>query len=167
MRKSVKMAVRWPAHITSVVTCGHLDRPRSAALLLAVDDPRWDGRTLRWECELDDPQYLRLLEATGCDFGRDGVLKGYPVWLWVERRSGFDQIAGIAPAPAGRSPNGLHWVRLPEERSPETTDACNAVGLPLVAAAPEPPAKAVTSPLDPTTGAFGFGRAGDSEVVIS
>ncbi len=109
--KSVRMLARWPAHILTVTATG----PESRALLLKVEDPRWRGPPLRWACALDDPQYVRLVEAAGLPSAEsDCLLKGYPVKVGLERRSGYDHVVELSPAPAGRSKNELHWVRLPE-----------------------------------------------------
>lgn len=114
--KSVRMLARWPAHVISVTTVVHLDASpaQSRALLLKVEGDRWKGPPLRWDVELDDPQYVRLVVAAGCC---DSALQRYPVTVGLERRSGYDHVVELTPAPAGRSRNGLHWVRLDQ---PET-----------------------------------------------
>lgn len=113
--KSVQMPWRWPARIDSVVSMG----PESIALLFRVEDKHWDGRLLRQEYTRGEAQFARLREAAGCDpDGGDCILKGYPVWVWTTKSSGYYHVVRVAPAPAGRSKNGLRWVRLdqPEAR---------------------------------------------------
>lgn len=109
--ENVRMPERWPAHVVSVTTLVHLEaaRPQSRALLLQVEGDRWRGPPLRWECELDDPQYVRLVEAAGC---ADSALERYPLTVWLEKPSGYYDVVKVEPAPASRSKNGLRWVRL-------------------------------------------------------
>lgn len=112
--KSVEMPQRWPAHVVRVTTIVRLDSHQSVSLLLKVDAPRWDGRPLRWDAELDDPQFVRLATAAGCGEYALSLLDGYPVWIRTTRSSGYYHVVEVVPAPAGRSPNGLKWVRLSE-----------------------------------------------------
>ncbi|MCW8139543.1 MAG: hypothetical protein KIT58_11645 [Planctomycetota bacterium] len=122
--KSVQMPQRWPARVHSVIATG----PESIALLYRVEDQSWNGRPLRQDYTRGDAQFARLREAAGCGPESDGALEGYPVWVWTTPSSGYYHVVDVAPAPAGRSPNGLKWVRLDQMQWPREQGERHANG---------------------------------------
>ena len=122
----------WRACVASVTTVVHRggSLPHAVVLNFRVEDPAWDGRTLRWDGELKDPNYRRVADAAGCvavpnDFISqnmpNNLIVGFPVTItvaYVAMANGDDRydVVEVAPAPAERSPNGIHWVRVPREQ---------------------------------------------------
>lgn len=110
------------AHIVAVIAVADLEGGRSGVgLVFQVDEEQWDGPQLRWEGELSDPGYRRLLEVTGCSSATDFLLTGFPVDLELVTTPGtsFRHVVGVVPAPARRTGRARKWVRVVSEDAKE------------------------------------------------